>query len=256
MLRKVSLAAILAGAVGVPYAVWNGDQAMDLTSGWFSNDADTGSETDDAQTITPAAHSSSGYSLSPSGAQFYDPTAYKSVPYATDGAPATGEVAHHPGATITGPTMTILAGVLRLDVSHAWVTQRFTRVTTTLADTSYDGLRVPLVSGTTAADVTGSLTYYFDRQQQLQRITFHGTTGDTTQLVALLTQYMEFEKQDCLGGELYTRSYLGQTTSVCRIRPASVLRSESTNSRYEILLELNRDQWKSNLSETAAQLVE
>ena len=34
---------------------------------------------------------------------------------------------------------------------------------------------MPLVSGTAESDVAGSLTYYFNAQQQLQRITFAAT---------------------------------------------------------------------------------
>ena len=40
-----------------------------------------------------------------------------------------------------------------------------------------------------------ALTYYFNAQQQLQRITFHGTTGDTRNLVALLTGRFQFARR-------------------------------------------------------------
>ena len=141
-----------------------------------------------------------------------------------------------------------------MDITHAWVTERFTRVTTTLADSGYDGLRVPLVSGTGARAMTGSLTYYFDRSKQLQRITFHGTTGDPQELAALLMQ-KEFQQKKCLSGDLYVRGWLNRSDSICRIRPAGVLHAGAQSTRYEVLLEMNRPGWKSTLSPTAQQLL-
>lgn len=245
MLRKASLAAILVGAVGVPYAVWNGDDAMQLTNGWFSGDAQTEV---DAQDKTPASRPASYSFTQPQRAKdYYDPTA--------DNSETIGDPSPMGQATTTGPTVISIAEVLNMNITHDWVTQRFTRVTTTLADSGYDGLRVPLVTGTSETALTGSLTYYFDRSKTLQRITFHGTTGNTQELAALLTQMLEFEPKKCLGGELYTRGWTGGTNSICRIRPASVLHAGAQSSRYEVLLEMNRPQWKSNLSPTAKLLL-
>ena len=67
--------------------------------------------------------------------------------------------------------MPSLAEVLRFDVTVAWVMQRWPRVSTGLPYLQLQGYRVPLVTGTTVADLAGSLTYYFNAQQQVQRIT-------------------------------------------------------------------------------------
>ena len=60
------------------------------------------------------------------------------------------------------------------------------QVATGLGQLQLQGYRVPLVSGTTEGDVAGSLTYYFNAQQQLQRIAFQGNTGDPRNLIVLL----------------------------------------------------------------------
>ncbi len=44
------------------------------------------------------------------------------------------------------PNVVDLREVLRFDVNPAWVMQNFQRVTTVLAETRLDGLRVPFVS--------------------------------------------------------------------------------------------------------------
>ena len=68
-----------------------------------------------------------------------------------------------------------LAEVLRFDVTVEWVMQRWPRVTTGLPQLQLQGYRVPLVTGTSLSDVAGSLTYYFNARQQVQRITLRGT---------------------------------------------------------------------------------
>ena len=68
--------------------------------------------------------------------------------------------------------------------TSAWVLARWPRVSTRLANLDLQGYRVPLVSGTADGDLAGSLTYYFNSQQRVQRITFIGSTGDARPLVA------------------------------------------------------------------------
>ena len=88
-----------------------------------------------------------------------------------------------------------LAEVLRFDVTVDWVMQRWPRVSTGLPYLQLQGYRVPLVTGTGVADLAGSLTYYFNAQQQVQRITFRGTTGDPSALVALLAGRYHFARR-------------------------------------------------------------
>ena len=88
-----------------------------------------------------------------------------------------------------------LAEVLRFDVTVEWVLQRWPRVTTGLPQLQLQGYRVPLVSGTQISDVAGSLTYYFNARQQVQRITLRGTTGDPSALVNLLASRYHFARR-------------------------------------------------------------
>jgi hypothetical protein len=144
---------------------------------------------------------------------------------------------------------------LNLDATPAWVSSRWPRVTTSLAETNYDGLRVAL-TGVQETDLTGSLTYYFDKQQVAQRITFHGTTGNHQRLVELLMSQYSFTKQKCLAGELYTASWMNRTYGMCRIRPAPVFSVATAPQRYEVLLEINRSGMRAKLSDAAKHLID
>ncbi|MHC4403587.1 MAG: DUF6690 family protein, partial [Planctomycetota bacterium] len=79
-----------------------------------------------------------------------------------------------------------LGEVFRFDVTPDWIVYNWPRVSSGLAHLPLQGYRVPLVSGTSQDDVAGSLTYYFNAQQRLQRITLHGTTGSTLKLAHLM----------------------------------------------------------------------
>ncbi len=130
--------------------------------------------------------------------------------------------------------------VLRFDVSPGWVPQHFPQVTTVLADTRLDGLRVPFVSGTQPTDVAGSLTYYFDSQQSLRRIQLVGVSGDPSVLVNLMLQYYYLKPEPSLGGHLYKTRWNNRVTSVMRVIPAPVISNQDNHRRYQIFLELNQ----------------
>ncbi len=88
-----------------------------------------------------------------------------------------------------------LEEVLRFDVTAAWVLGRWSCVSAGLAQLDLQGYRVPIVSGVAEDDVAGALTYYFSSRQQVQRITFYGTTGDPDKLIRLLAARFQFGRR-------------------------------------------------------------
>ncbi|MGA2798616.1 MAG: DUF6690 family protein, partial [Thermoguttaceae bacterium] len=99
--------------------------------------------------------------------------------------------------SVEGAPTPALADVLRFDVSPAWVLQRWPRVSTDLALLQLHGYRVPLVTGTKANDVAGSLTYYFNPAQQVQQITLRGTTGDPRAIINFMNTRYGYVRRPC-----------------------------------------------------------
>ena len=145
--------------------------------------------------------------------------------------------------------------VFRFDIAPAWVTSRWARVSTVRANPALSGLRVPLVTGTGIDDLAGSLTYYFDDQHQVQRITFQGTTGDARRLVAFLTQHFRFEPKPTLDAGMYVRSWNGRPTDGLRISYAPVILANEARSRLDVMLELNRPDSRHGISPEFQQLL-
>jgi hypothetical protein len=90
------------------------------------------------------------------------------------------------------PAFQDLAEVLRFDVTAAWILGRWPWVSAGLAQLDLQGYRVPVLTGAGEDDVAGALTYYFNARQQVQRITFYGTTGDPDKLIRLLAARFHF----------------------------------------------------------------
>jgi len=88
-----------------------------------------------------------------------------------------------------------LAEALRFDVTPAWVVRRWPWVSAGLSHLPLNGYRVPLFTGTAEDDLAGALTYYFNSRQQVQRITFQGSTGDAGKLIRLVRSRFQFARR-------------------------------------------------------------
>jgi hypothetical protein len=135
-----------------------------------------------------------------------------------------------------------LAEVLRFDITVPWIIENWPRVSSGLSELNLHGYRVPLVTGTGESDLAGSLTYYFNKKQQLDRIIFHGTSGDPRPLITIVGNNFELERVivNDPGLAFYQRKSWGKSHSELLIRPARVLRANDPHKRYEIEMALKR----------------
>ncbi|MCG8651705.1 MAG: hypothetical protein MI861_17830 [Pirellulales bacterium] len=156
---------------------------------------------------------------------------------------------------LVGPNVTDLREVLRFDITPEWVIGRFSRVSTVLADMRLEGLRVPVVTGTQADDLAGTLTYYFDQSHQLQRVTVHGFTGDPARMVQVLTTHYGLQAEPSLEAGVYTRRWNGQPIQFLRLSHAPVVYSNAVHQKYTVFLELNQPNLAFGISDEARQIV-
>ena len=217
-MRRFFLPAILLAAIGGPYMYSGGgfeSAKQSVSSLWKQNGAKT--KSDSTANLEQASFQSTLASTKPASIQV------------TDGPPATEP--HQ---------IQDLHEILRFDVTPDWIMSRWPRVTTNLADLDLEGMRVPLMTGTRPDDLAGSLTYYFDKHWQVQRISFNGTTGDDRRLVALIVKSYGLRPEPSLNRGLYLAKWNGIPKSALRIRLVSVVRSEAPPSHLQIEMELNR----------------
>jgi hypothetical protein len=153
-----------------------------------------------------------------------------------------GALVYQSPAPLEGIQTYSLIEVLRMDVTREWVYRRWARKSTGLADPDLFGIRVPLVTGTRMTDLAGSLTYYFNRAGQVDRIAFRGRTADTSQLVQLVTQHYGLQIQPSVvaGEQLYQLKDDERVVSELRMSPESVLWSTSPHDSFLVEMELNR----------------
>ncbi len=136
------------------------------------------------------------------------------------------------------PTVT-LAGILRFDVNPRWVTQYWPHVATTRSENGLEGLRVPVITGTHPQDVVGSITYYFDKQQRVQRLAMDGTMGDDRQMVAAVTKVFKLKPEPSAGPGVFVSKWNGDLVSAWWIRRMPVVHTRA-GGQYEFVLEINR----------------
>lgn len=174
--------------------------------------------------------------------------------------PATPGTPTLPGSTAAPephvPSVTQLHEAIRFDIYPDWVLQRWPRVSQVRDPDGALGMRVPLVTGTRLDDLTGSLTYFFDQKQQVQRIHFHGYTGDPRRLVDLGVRYLRLEREPNHGAGLYVQRWNGQPTSALRITHSPVARSVDPHTRFLVQMEINRPGNQFRLTEEFQRLLE
>ena len=136
-----------------------------------------------------------------------------------------------------------LADVLRFDVNPSEVLGRWPRVATGMGQMQLQGYRVLYVSGIAEYDLAGSLTYYFNAQQQCQRIAFYGTTGNPQRLVGLLNQRFGFARRVVNDPGLYIYEVpnpAGNSPSVLQMQAAEVIKQTEPYRRYKLSLVIER----------------
>lgn len=213
MIGRKEFAMLLAGAIGTPYLVSSGVDNLTRSDSAQQEGAAASALAPSSTHLTPGS--------APSAA-----TAVADLPVLSDsGVPAIG-----------------MEEAFRFDLTTPWVLGHWPRVSAGLADVDLQGYRAPLVTGTQPDDLAGSLTYYFNKRQRLQRITFFGTTGDTRRLVALLALRHHFVRELSRDPSLflYRVRENRKVISELRIKPTSVVRADTPRSRFEIALLIER----------------
>jgi len=223
--RSSTMLVGLAAAVGVPYAI----SSTGLKDSMTSDEPAATSVTVTSSTET----ASSGFQIPFLGTS-NDATSAGATKIAD--APA---VPFNP--RIAGDPVQNLGEIFNYDVTTGWVMNRWPRVSTRLAELDLQGYRVPLVTGTAHDDIAGALTYYFNQDQKVERITFYGTTGDPQKIVAAITALglTQVIHSDA-GLYLYQSKWNGEVESELQVRPAKVVRADAPNERYGLALVLKR----------------
>ena len=148
-----------------------------------------------------------------------------------------------------------LKGIFRFDIYPNWVKSQWPRVSNTPGELQLEGMRVPLVTGQTPGDLTGSLTYYFDDRHQVQRICFQGWTGDASRLVQLLTEDFNFKTQTTSQAGMYTKRKWGRVHSLLRLDHLPMVRRDDPQKQMFVYLELNHPKGNLPLSTLGEQAI-
>lgn len=153
------------------------------------------------------------------------------------------------------PNVPDFSQVFRFDITPNWVKSRWPRVSACGMEDGMEGYRVPLVTGTAIHDIHGSLTYYFDSQHNVQRISFYGYCGDATRLVQMVMQQFGFQAKPTHAAGLYLRSYMGKPVGALRIINSAIVRADKPNDQLQVMLEINNNLGAFKMSDGFARIL-
>ena len=131
---------------------------------------------------------------------------------------------------------------LRFDVTPDWITHHFDRVTV-LPTPGGEGMRVALLTGTRPNDLVGSLTYFFDEKEMVQRIVIEGGTSDPAELIAFVQKHYKLKEA---GRGVYVRQSGKTILAAMLIQRSPVIEKDLQGQR--VTLELNRPENYARLS--------
>jgi hypothetical protein len=149
-------------------------------------------------------------------------------------APATPNTAKKP------PAGESFDDVFRFDIVPEWIINRWRQVTPGLSQLELQGYRVPLVTGTAVDDLAGSLTYYFNARQQVQRISFQGTTGDAGRLIRFLAGRYQFGRRMTKNPGLVRYEVARPTGPPASALDIRLARPDDRLRRYDLMLLIER----------------
>lgn len=143
--------------------------------------------------------------------------------------------------------------LLSFGVTQDWIRGNWNRVSTRLGELDLQGWRVPYSGG--ADDFVGSVTYYFDRRRQVQRIILHGYTSNPGELVQLAESHYRMTRIPDPVKDVYVAVVDGQPLGGMHCAYASVLNDRMAQEQCEVTLELNRQRSEYGMSYEFEQLL-
>ncbi|MDB4370911.1 hypothetical protein N9Z44_02300 [Mariniblastus sp.] len=145
--------------------------------------------------------------------------------------------------------------VFRFDISENWVRDRWNRISTNAEAVGLHGLRVALVTGTSASDLHGSLTYYFDQNHRPQRITFRGWAGDGIKLTEFLTKFYGFRRQPTHWAGFYLSENGRSQMGGILMQYPTVIYRENQIQQVAVVMEINNPNGNIGLSQEFQSLI-
>lgn len=138
-----------------------------------------------------------------------------------DEADSTGESRKADGeqtAADNGSGTVELGDVFRFDITPEQLRQTSKRVNVNSPDGRLRGYRLPLVTGDSPQDISGSLAYYFEGTRA-RRITFTGSSGDPRLFLEFLSRQFGFNRVNSRNSNVETYSARSEYSGLLKLTP-------------------------------------
>jgi hypothetical protein len=138
--------------------------------------------------------------------------------------------------------------VFRFDATIDWVKSRWDRVSIFQAEPGITAYRCDFVSGVNRSDIHGCITYFFDRRQEVARISFRGWTGDAKTFTEFCKGRFSLVERSSNAVGLFTRANWSRTLGALILENPPVARHDNPNQSLAIFLEVCPPQGSTSIS--------
>ena len=236
--------ALLAGVIGIPFMA-SQDQGP---THWEMQPALTNND------LTPQYLQQSAY-LYPQGPNFL-PTSATSVPSAPlelngqaklilPGDANSPDLNAMPLAFVP---VTNFAEVIRMDANSTWVKSRWDRISVFAAGEGLTAFRCDLVTGVNQGDLHGCLTYFFDRQDRVAKISFRGWCGDPTPITTFATTSWNVEPKNGNSSSVFVARNWRITRGGLILQNAPIIRRDQPHEQVAVFFEVAAPDFRDGIS--------
>lgn len=134
--------------------------------------------------------------------------------------------------------VTNFAEVIRLDANSAWVKSRWDRISVFSTGDGLTAFRCDLVTGVNQGDLHGCLSYFFDRQDKVARISFRGWCGDPTPIRNFATTMWQLEPKNGQSSSVFLARSWRITRGALILQNAPIIRRDQPQEQVAVFFEV------------------
>jgi hypothetical protein len=148
------------------------------------------------------------------------------------------------------------AEVIRLDANSTWVKSRWDRISVFATGDGLTAFRCDLVTGMNQGDLHGCLTYFFDRQDKVAKISFRGWCGDPSPIKNFAITSWKLEPKDGKSSSVFVARSWRVTRGALILQNAPIIRRDQPHEQVAVFFEVAAPDFRDGISREMCEAIE
>jgi hypothetical protein len=148
------------------------------------------------------------------------------------------------------------AEVIRLDANSAWVKSRWERISVFTTGDGLTAFRCDLVTGVNQGDLHGCLTYFFDRQDKVAKISFRGWCGDPSPIKNFAITSWNLEPKDGKSTSVFVARSWRISRGALILQNAPIIRRDQPLEQVAVFFEVAAPDFRDGISREMCEAID